>query len=1376
MKYLLLLLSIVVVGASAAIIRCGSNNCGGFGCDFGPNDLNLAINATKDGDTLLLYGSIFVNNVKPTPIGFDDTLYTILDSITIRGVPSDDVFKTLPALVINSPGTKGLNLFTLATEGIRLLNFTINRNFVNNKDNHPDVATIRFRSCFNGTCFFPVRDITVSNIAMQLGDSPFLGTDVYFENGTFSDISIQRCTFSAQTGVNIVNTSLVTDIEINRNRFLWAAYNNNNENAKNEVDVSRNFWRPCPYRGPGLIRPKLGVQPDDLWLPYCVSFNCTFPGPIATPDGMGGYDGWTSIQDALTSSESDTLEVAVTAPYFMINTSQIIYRRIMLTSFVEACETACFANGTWPTVVISNVGDTSATIGFVVLGNLMSMSNIQFELEPLTRLAVYRQEIPYDEAEFTAKRGALAFGDIAFTNNALVSAALNVSLTSNFSMFNVRSGGDMIINNIQVVEGRQALLFWGPNKNENQLDTELLMEDCLFDVQANFAVYMAGPVITMRLESNYMGNTTYGLLAEKMSDMDILRTQLIALGTGVTLSEVTETILDCNACVDVTTVCIAVMTDSNSNSASWNTFAVPNSRRFDRSPDNDDTLDIVESVNLGKITPLSRVFQEFSAHNFPFMFRGSPMFTSSQDILKKHAANSTENDQQSAASALILKSTYLEYVNLECFSYRDTLSNVYTAYSNVRDECLIHDLKWDPFDNTTLKCNQLSPIVQKIPDFTWERVGSSMKSGQDCILTAKNTTEDVRFAVGTRSMRNAVVCAACDNDEKPFQNKTCDFIVGTFQEAMEQVRISQLEDAIIYVNGICYVFDEDIDVEGLTIENCGEAILSPTEGPLGLAKKVSAGPEADYLLRITVNDTTIEGIIFEVIGGNVTYLDDYCIIFIDGSLLPIFNTTLHNNTFLQENVDQLCTLMDTYTTVTENHFRKPRVGVKMNADSNSVVPEVSGVNTYINNVFNDGEIHIFYEFAKDIRQATPPYSRLHIIRNEFSYPTDAGVDILGIAGRSTRQDLFLQQNEYTNPTPDSSACDSGNTDPTICCEDTKGCTSVAQRFVDSEDALFDNERYNGGAAVQMAGRNILMIDARFRDKSSIDVGNDNIALLQNPYTPKNITMNGAKFAEDATLVCNLGKSFNPRTQTQNRLQVLNTIINGENIGSDKDDCGNTLVGILTANCFNLDGDQIYSSRDTAAFSADQFIDPDTRVRMNCTYPLVYIPSQQGGKGSCNCEYLPDDQFIKVLLIPDVDGLGQNEGANSDVANCPTGQIHDPNNRTVCIDAHTATPTPTSSPTPTPTHTPTTTTRHDSSSSSGNGVHHLWWLWAILCGIFVIIIIALVAWAGTAWYRRRKKKVKVDEPANPQSTPLNENVQTTYVGNSTNNYGGASLRW
>jgi len=1383
---------LVCAVARADIIRCGSNNCGGAGCNFGPNELNLAINATSDGDTLLLYGNIFVNNVKPTPVGFDDTIYTILDSITIRGVPADDVFATPAALVINSPGTKGLNLFALATEGIRLQNFTIDRNFVNgNKDSSQDVSTIRFRSCFNGTCFFPVQDIEVSNVVMQLDQTPFPGSDIYFENGTFSNIRIQDCSFSAETGVFIANTSWVSNIAINRNRFLWSAYENNNLASKPEVDISYNFWRPCPYRGPGKILPSLGVQSDDLWLPYCVSFNCTLPGPIATQVSSGGYEGWTSIQDALTSGESDVLTVAVTAPFFVIDSSQIIWRRILLTSIVEGCDTACFANGTWPTVVISNAGGSSATIGFVVLGQLMSASNLQFQLDPLTRLVLYRQVQPYNAAQFAVNRGPLAFESIAFTANSLMQDSLNVSLTTNYS-FDVRSGGDIIISNIQAVGGQQAMLFWGPNTATNELEQELLLENCLLDAQLDFTVYMAGPTFRARLESNYMGGngTEYGLLVEKMSSMDILRTQLILLGTGVALSEVSNIIFDCNACVDVSTVCISATMNSENNVARFNTFAVPNSARFLRVPDNDDTLDVMNNVNLGKVSPLARVFQQFSSPNFPFSFDGPPMFSSTQDVLLRHSANSTQNEQQCAADALIMKSTYLQYDNMECFNYRDTLSNVYSAYGNVRDSCIKHSLKWDPFDNTTLNCDQLSPIVQKIPEFSWQRLGSSSASGPDCVLTSMNTTEDVRFAVGTRSMREAVVCAACDGDVQPFHNKTCDFVVDSFQEAMEQVRISQLEDATILVNGICFVFDEEIDVEGLTIENCGTAILSPTQGlqpvSMMMMKRDVMDMEADFQLRITVNDTTIQGIIFNTIGDNTTYADDYCVIFIDGSLLPIFNTTLFNNSFLQPRVDHVCTLMDTNTDVLQNRFKEPRVGVRMSADSNEIVPQVSGVNRYMENLFQDGRIHMLYVFQESLRQPEPPYSRLHVIKNDFMFPADVSLDVLGISGRRTRLDLLFQKNEYTNPTPDSAACDPNNSDSTICCEDLKECGSRAQRFVDSEDALFDNERYNGGALMQMAGRSVLVQNPRFRDRSGAIVGADDISLLQNPFTPHNITIDGADFAEEATLLCNLGKSFNPVTRAENRLTMMNTVINGPNIGANKDDCDNTLIGVFTGNCFDRQGRQIFSARNTAPFEASQFIGAESRLRENCTAPLVYIPSQQGGTGTCNCEFLPPDQFIQVLVFQGQEGsrvmrnVVQNEQINSEVRNCPTGQIHDPNNVTQCIvpPTSTSTPAPTPTPTATPTPTPKTSPRSPSSPSSSDGkVHHLWWLWVILCVIFALVIIGLIAWAATYWRRSKKSKAKEETDLQSQETQLQRMPLTQRrVPAGTNNFGGDSVRF
>lgn len=1390
-QLVLFMLLLVASISSAVIIRVGSGNCGGFGCDFGAFNLQNAINSTVDGDVIELYGQIFVNPDIPTPNGFSDTIYTITTSITIAGVAGG---LQQPSIQIISPGTKGLNLFTLAANGIELADFPINRQTVSNKDNNPNVATIRLRNFLNGTTF-PADDIIISNIDMT-DDQPFLGTNIIFENGTFSNTTIVDCSFRAATAIQINQTSSLTDIKINRNRFLWSAYKNLNPAAKalNIVDLRLNFWRPCPYRGPTMILPELGVQADDTWWPYCVSENCSIPGPIATPDGSGGFKGWLSIQQALTSSQPDPLPVYVTAPFFMINESQIIYRRIELTSFNAGCVQACFSNVTNPVVVISN--SSAATIGFIVLGDLMSMSNLQFELMPATRLALYRQAEAYNEATFNANRGALAFMSEAFNGNPKQDVALNTALITNFSAhFSISSGGDMTLQNLQILGGVQALLFWGPNEVGSILLREMQLNNVLFDAQTDFGLYLAGPTFTTRLESNYFGSSPgieFGMLAEKLSGMDVLRCQIIRVSTGIALSQVNNSNLDCNSCVDASNFCITVMTQSSGNVASWNTFAVSNGKRFSRVPNSANTLAVKESINLGAVAPLSRVFQQFSSDSLPYNFNGGPMFTSSDDILLSHISNSTVNAAQNASSSFFVKETYLPVNNIDCFNYRDSLSSMYTVYSNVRDGCGMHSVVWNPFDNSTLSCNALTPIVQRIPDFTWTRTGSSAASGDDCILRAANSTEDLRFAVGTRTMRNAFVCAACDGDVTPFQNKTCDFTVDSFQAALEQVRISQLEDATILVNGICFVFNEEIDVEGLTIENCGDATLSPTLGPTAAAAAaMSMATEAEFQLRITVNFTTIQGITFEAVGNNVTYADDYCVVFIDGELLPIFNTTLFNNSFLQPAVDQLCTLMDTFTNVESNRFKDSRHSVKMSADSNEMVPEVSGINVYKNNDFENGFIHMFYGFDAPIRRPTQPYSRLAVIDNSFTNPRDVSLDVLGINGRRSRQDMLFQGNRYTNPTPDSSACNSGSSNPDTCCPETKGCDSFAQRFVDSEDALFDNERYFGGAVMQMAGRNVLVTNSKWRDSSGAVAGASDIALLQNPFAPRNVTLDNVDFAKDAFIVCNLGRSFNPTTGMDSMLHVMNAVINGQNIGVSKDDCEQTMIGVLTSDCVDRQGRQIFSARNTAPFEAHQFIEPSMRIRMNCTDPFVFIPSQQGGTGTCNCEFLPEDQFIAdVPFVPPATSNSrrmtrqveqEQQVRNTEVKNCPTGQIHNPNNRSECIEGTpTATPTPEPTPSPPTPSPPTPSPPHSPSSSSSSGdVHHLWWLWIIAGVAAVIVIIGLVIWAFVRWRRGKTKPTKSKEEEQelvqmkgrqqPSKTPAQSRRRST-----TNSFGGSNI--
>jgi hypothetical protein len=1353
-------------GTAQVIIRVGGGNCGGFGCDFGQFGLVDAVNASQDGDSIFMYGQLFINPDIPTPGGFEDTIITVNKSIGIAGIIS-------ASIQIIAPGTKGLNLFTLNAPNIEMAGFVINRQVVSGADNQPNVATIRFRSFFNGTSF-PVHNIGIGGVVMT-HDVPFGGTDVLFENGTFSDIAIEDGIFSAATGVSINETAIMNNIKISRNQFLWAAYHNLNPAAKalSAVDVRLNFWRPCPYRGPDLILPELGVEESDQWLPYCVSDSCDTPGPIATRTGGGGMRGWTSIQDALTSGQPDPLSVFVTAPFFMINTTQVIYRRVFLQSIVGDCVDACFANGTYPVVAVSN--SSAATIAFTVLGDLLSMLNLQFELENSTRLALYRQATPYNAVSFTANRGALAFQGIAFTADATQNAALDHSLTSNFTQFPVTStGGDMTLQNVQIVGGLQALLFWGPNMVGVVPPRELQVSALLCDGQSSFGVYLAGPTFTARFESNYFQGADFGLLAEKLSGMDVLRSQLILLGTGLALSQVTDSNLDCNMCVRVDNFCISVVTGSTGNVANWNTFAVPNADRFHRMPDNSNTLQVQESVNVGQVSPLLRIFQQFSATDFPYQFQGAPMFTNLQDVLLRHDTNSTTIGNQTAASSLFVKSTYLPTANLECYSYRDSLSSIYSAYSNVRSDCSIHKLTWDPFDNSTFSCSDLTPIVQAIPDDSWTQTGSSMSSGADCILQAQNRSQNVRFAVGTGMVRDAFVCAACSGNTSAFDNKTCDFTVDTFQEALEQVRISQLEDATILVNGICFVFDEEIDIEGLRIEGCGEAILSPTQGFTGgMAKKDMGLVEAEFQLHITVNFTTIQGITFEVVGDNTTYADDYCIIFIDGELLPIFNTTLFNNSFLQPNVDQLCTLMDTNTRVLQNNFEDGRRSVKASADSNEVVPAVSGINLYQENTFQNGVIHFFYSFLMPIRRPTQPYSRLQVIDNEFLYPRDVSLDILGINGRRSRRDLLFQGNRYTNPTPDPAAC-MGSMDPTICCEEDKECDTFAQRFVDSEDALFDNERYLGGAVMQMAGRNVHIQNSKWRDKSSATVGNTDIALLQNPFSPENVTMDNVEFAKDATIVCNLGQHFNPRTGQDSMLRVTNAIIDGQNIGVVKDDCDQTLTGIMTTDCRDRAGNTIFSARNIAPFAADEFIEPMTRVRTNCTPPMVFIPSQQGGTGTCSCEYLPEDQFIALVpFIPPLLARSRStrqEEVNSQVRNCPTGQIHNPNNRSECIEG-TATPSPSPSPTPTSEPKPPSPPSPSSSSSSSSELGHLWWIWLIVGGVILAVVIGVIIWACVRWHRKPAKHQSDENPGTPLTTFQSPTRPTPSVTQRTNRYGG-----
>lgn len=1385
---LLLLFVLVLVlppCLSQVIIRVGGGNCGGLGCDFGPSGLDEAINASQSGDSIFMYGQLFVNPDSPTPGGFPDTIFTVQKSIGFAGLENANI-------QVISPGTKGLNLFTLAAPNIEMVGFVINRQFVNNNDQNQNVATIRFRNCFNGTCF-PVHTIALGGVEMTT-DVPFLGTDILFENGTYHTIEIEDGIFTAATGVLINETAQLTGVKIEKNQFLWAAYDNLSPfKARSNVDLRLNFWRPCPYRSAAHILPALGVQEQDDWLPYCVSESCDTPGPIATPKQGGGFRGWTSIEDALGSNNpASPLPVYVTAPFFPVDTSQIIYRRILLTSIVGSCVDACYANGTFPVVRVRN--NTAATIGFIVLGDLMSITNLQFELQERTRLALYRQVVPYNQAVFALNRGSLAFESVAFNGNPAMDAALQDALTTNYSMmFSIEEpGGDMELLNLQISGGRQALLFWGPNQVDIVLERDCRLSSVLFGDQMELGVYFAGPTFSLTLESNYFGNNSasFGVLAEKMSGLTVLRSQLIGVGTGIALSQITDSILDCNACVGANQFCISVQTSSSGNEANWNTFAVADSQRFSRNPDNSNTMSVTGSTNLGAVTPIQRVFQQFSAPDFPYQFQGQPMFTSLEDVLAEQDTNSTTLGTQSAAQSLFVKSTYLPYNNVECFGYRDVLSSVYTAYSNVRDGCSVHKVLWDPFDNSTLPCPQLRPVVQAIPEDSWQQTGSVEVSGEDCVGQAQNRSQSLRFAIGTATERNAFLCVGCDGSFTPFSNKTCDFKVDTFQEALEQVRISQLEDATIFVNGVCYVFDEEIDVEGLTIEGCGTAILSPTEGP---GVMLPAATEASYQLRITANFTTTQGITFTIVGeSNVTYAADYCVVFIDGELLPIFNTTLFNNSFLQPDVDQLCTLMDTWTRVRQNVFRNGRRSVKMSADSNAVVPHVSGVNRYDENDFKDAGIHIFYSFVMPIRRPTQPYSRLQVVDNMFVNPGDVSLDVLGINGRRSRQDLLFLRNHYTNPTPDPAACMEGNTDPDICCEEDKGCDSFAQRFVDSEDALFDNERYFGGAIMQMAGRNVLVQNSKWRDRSGVSVGNTDIALLQNPFSPQNVTMDNVEFNPEATLVCNLGRSFNPATKRDSVLQLRNSIVNGQNIGVTKNTCDQTMIGLLASNCQDRAGNTIFSARNTAPFAADEFIEPLTRVRTNCTPPLVYIPSQQGGTGICNCEFLPDDQFIQmvpfVTVTPTPSGLvmrshqapAQTE-ENSEVKNCPTGQIHNPNNRSECISAS-ATPTPTQSPTPSPTPTPTSTTtktKHSSSSSSSsNGPHHLWWLWIILGVVILIVIVALIIWIGVTWNRKGKKKKKQEEAEELQEfapPPPEQTSSAPLVQRNTSTFGD-SLRF
>lgn len=1103
-------LLLAVCGMSAVIeaakLTIGDGKCGDAPCDYGPNELNLAITDSVNGDEIVIYSDLFVDISTKTIPTDPDTLLTITKGITIRSVEGERY-----AIRVGPVGV--LHLFSLRSCEIVFKNFDIIRNQDfggsdddddDDKKHHkpekpkraPECSDIIIRKVennyYNGhgsdakkrdvaqetaldkRSVYPITCLVTSDIRIEgIHFIDNIHRNIHFQPAKIMNVYILNNRFEAPTAVLIEKGATLMHIEIHFNKFLFAGYFNMEFESLPQVNLTHNFWRPCPYRSENMILP-IGVTMEDNWLPYCVRPDCSHLGPVESSNvtAWGVRRGFSSIQRAYNElaamlGKKAIINITITAPFLPLRRTVIIDQLTNIEGPKRTtCEELCFPNSTYPTLFVDIRKDYQFTERdhieddddkkrrrFLPIG----IQSIGYSLIGVFNLDV----LLADHNQFLWQRDGDAWdgkSKMHQFHSALDSEEADWFRHDSYDM--TKRGSNLRMESVFVRGGSAAVVIMGPNHVKDSPTIELTT--LVLYGQSKFAIYIANVVSKSRLSglmikgSQQFIDSANGLLLDGVGGFDVSFNYYAFMRAGMRLSYTTDTTITCSRYLYNGAAGIEFVGDgSRDNHVNGVTFFQDSSQEivFKDVSDPSKTVRIKDVLSLGLVRPVSSVIQENSGLNLPIFIEGGPFMNSLNLSATVRQNISSVQRGLTTVNPSIFQITHYTPTFEQCKvdNSFDLLSGTLYSFTNILDSCASHSSRWtfdEPMGKHAPRCRDIemrSTRVEREPSF--ETIGHSTQIDWTCISSGKTTNgaSHTQLSIHSKSKKETV-CVRCSESEKdPFKNVPCNAFARSVQEALTKIRAG---DTII-INGVCseanLLIARGKDNLNITSLGLGTAMLTPGVPPSirdeGSKEERSVtdvskmqGPDSvrRYFFLVQANNVSITKLMFNMAGfrrnadgrwffqgQRIRFAgenkDDpfaYCAIWVNGTGGPVFETDIRDNRFNQTDLNNVCTLYDCNTTLHNNEHIEPATAMKLFADVNRTFANAHCLSRVSSNFVVGGASGVLHEFRCPGNRPERPFSSVHTDRNTYLLQSEFGMQIKNVLGRPLRNDSLHTRNVY----------------------------------------------------------------------------------------------------------------------------------------------------------------------------------------------------------------------------------------------------------------------------------------------------------------------------------------------------------------------------
>lgn len=1098
-----LLLLVTVLSVRAARITIGDGKCGASACDYGPNELNLAITDAMNGDEIVIFSDLIVDISTRTMPTDPDSLLTITKSLTLRSVEGERY-----SILVGPVGV--LHLFSLRSCNIVFKDFNIVRNVdigsSSSEEHHKKVKPKRSPECidilirkvengyYNGNHYngekptveakrdvgtaikranmYPVTCLVTSDIRIEgIVFIDNIHVNIGFDDAKIMDVYLLNNQFEAPTGVLIKKGATLMHIEIHFNKFLFAGYFNNEPKSLPQVNVTHNFWRPCPFRSESLVFP-IGVQPEDNWLPYCVLPDCSHLGPVESSNvtKWGVRRGFSNIQQAFNElkamlGKKEIINITITAPFLRIRRPVIIDQ---LTNIEgpsrSSCEQLCYPNSTYPTLFVdierkyhsSSSEDSESdhrrrrlSVGIQSLGySLVGVLQLDVLLADNNQFLWQRDNEPCDNSRSSMYQFHDAFdseeGDW-FTHDSYE--------------LPWKRGNDLRMESVFIRGGSAGVVVVGPNYVKNS--PRLHFTTVVFYGQSRFAAYIANVVSSSRLSGLMIkgaeehASTANGLILDGVGNFDVSFNYYAFMRAGMRLSYTTDTTISCSRYLYNTAAGIEFVGDGNrDNVINGVTFAQAADQEivFSKVSNPAKAAAVSDVLSLGLVRPVSNVIQSNSGLVLPLHIESKPFVNSLNLSATVHQNISSVNRRLTTVNPSIFQITHYTPTFEQCKVDRsfDLLSGTLYSFTNVLDSCASHSSRWtfnEPMGKHAPRCRDIelrSSRVESDPSFT--TIGDTTQVDWTC--TSKGSTTNgashTQLSIPGKSTAETV-CVLCggSDDDNPFGDVQCDHFTTSIQAALAAIRAG---DTII-IHGICpeanLLIAEGKNNLNITSLGLGTAVLTPGVPPTedresrsitDVSKMQGADSVRRYYFLVKANGVSITKLVFNMHGFNrasdgrwfyegqhIRFAgenkDDpfaYCAVWINGTNGVVLRSNVSENRFDQNELNNICTLYDCNTTLTSNEHVTPATAVTLFADVNRTFADRVCISNVSSNFIAGGLGGVLHEFRCPGQRPENPMSSLYADGNTYLLQTEFGFQTRNILGRISRNDSSHTNNVYVS--------------------------------------------------------------------------------------------------------------------------------------------------------------------------------------------------------------------------------------------------------------------------------------------------------------------------------------------------------------------------